>query len=100
MLIKYNILSKMSSIYDLKIFIQSNPKQELAAKVSSFSFKKYGFKNVEILRLNNVIELKNNLNNTYFRGGKKIVYNSPKLVKSHNLSFRSLIFYLCVTARA
>lgn len=75
MLIKYNILSKMSSIYDLKIFIQSNPKQELAAKVSSFSFKKYGFKNVEILRLNNVIELKNNLNNTYFRGGKKIVYN-------------------------
>ena len=65
----------MSSIYDLKIFIQSNQKQELAAKVSSFSFKKHGFKNVEILRLNNVIELKNNFNKTYFRGGKKIVYD-------------------------
>ena len=73
MIIKYNILSKMSSIYDLKIFIQSNQKQELAAKVSSFSFKKHGFKNVEILRLNNVIELKNNSDKTYFRGGKKIV---------------------------
>ena len=51
MLIKYKILSKMRTIYDLKIFIQSNPQQELAAKVSSFSFHKFGFKNIEIIKL-------------------------------------------------
>ncbi len=69
----------MSSIYDLKIFIQSNPKQELAAKVSSFSFIKHGYKNVEILKLNSVKELKNNFNKTFFRGGKKIVYDLDDL---------------------
>ena len=62
----------MSSIYDLKIFIQSNPKQELAAKVSSFSFIKHGYKNVEILKLNSVKELKNNFNKTFFVVERKL----------------------------
>ena len=86
-IIKYNILSKMSSIYDLKIFIQSNPKQELAAKVSSFI--KHGYKNVEILKLNSVKELKNNFNKTFFRGGKKIVYDLDDLQSFTLLRFRT-----------
>ena len=45
---------------NIKIFIQTNPQQELAAKVSKYSFNKFGFNNVELLKLNNVELLKNN----------------------------------------
>jgi len=69
----------MSSIYDLKIFIQSNPQQELAAKVSSFSFNKYGFKNIEIIKLKDVHQLNINFNKEYLRGGKKIFYDEKDL---------------------
>ena len=53
MLIKYNILSKMSSISNLKIYIQSNPNKNLLQKYQLF-FSKYGFKNVEILKLHEI----------------------------------------------
>ena len=66
MLIKYNILSKMRSLSNLKIYIQSNPQQELAAKVSSYSFIKYGFKNVEILKLHEINSLKDKFCRSFF----------------------------------
>jgi len=69
----------MKSIYDLKIFIQSNPQQELAAKVSSYSFKRFGFKNIEILHLNNIKELKDKFNKRYLRSGKKIIFKKNDL---------------------
>tara|TARA_Y100000591_G_scaffold332578_1_gene370490 strand:- start:7144 stop:8007 length:864 start_codon:yes stop_codon:yes gene_type:complete len=69
----------MRSIYDLKIFIQSNPQQELAAKVSSFSFNKFGFKNIEIIKLKDIVELNDKFNKKYLRGGKKIVYDEKDL---------------------
>ena len=43
---------------NIKIFIQTNPQQELAAKVSKYSFNKFGFNNIELLKLNNVEILK------------------------------------------
>lgn len=79
MLIKYKTLSKMKTIYDLKIFIQSNPQQELAAKVSSFSFHKFGFKNTEIIKLKDTNELNDKFNKRYLRGGKRISYNKNDL---------------------
>ena len=69
----------MRTIYDLKIFIQSNPQQELAAKVSSFSFHKFGFKNIEIIKLKDVNELNDKFNKGYLRGGKKIIYDEKDL---------------------
>ena len=79
MLIKYNILSKMSSISNLKIYIQSNPQQELAAKVSSYSFSKYGFKNVEILKLHEIDSLKDKFGKKYLRNGSMVKYDANDL---------------------
>ena len=79
MLINYNILSKMSSISNLKIFIQSNPQQELAAKVSSFSFSKYGFKNVEILKLHEIDSLRDKFGKKYLRNGSMTKFDPNDL---------------------
>jgi len=79
MLNKYNILSKMRSLSNLKIYIQSNPQQELAAKVSSYSFIKYGFKNVEILKLHEINSLKDKFGKKYLRNGSMIRYDPNDL---------------------
>lgn len=79
MLIKYNMLSKMSSLSNLKIYIQSNPQQELAAKVSSYSFSKYGFKNIEILKLHEVNSLKDKFGKKYLRSGSMVKYDPDDL---------------------
>ena len=60
---------------NIKIFIQTNPQQELAAKVSKYSFNKFGFNNVELLKLNNVELLKNNFGKKYYRNGKLVEFD-------------------------
>lgn len=69
----------MRSPLNLKIYIQSNPQQELAAKISLFSFKKYGFNNVEILKLHEFNSLKNKFGKKYLRHGKLVKYDPRDL---------------------
>ena len=54
----------------MKIFICTNKFQKLAAKVSAYSFAKYGFNDIEILEIENHKVLKDKLNSTYLRNGK------------------------------
>ncbi len=60
---------------NIKIFIQTNPQQELAAKVSKYSFNKFGFNNIELLKLNNVELLKKNFGKRYYRNGKLVQFD-------------------------
>ena len=69
----------MISPLNLKVYIQSNPQQELAAKISLFSFKKYGFNNVEILKLHEFASLKNKFGKKYLRHGKFVKYDPDDL---------------------
>jgi len=78
----------MKNIYDLKIFIQSNPNQELAAKVSAYSFSKFGFKNITIMKLNENHLLSKQFYRKFLRGGSKKIYDPNDLQ-----SFTLLRFY-------
>jgi len=69
----------MSSIYNLKIFIQTNPQQELAAKVAAYSFIRYGFNNVELIKLHDVNLLKDKFGENYLRSGRIINYDQKDL---------------------
>ena len=69
----------MRSPLNLKIYIQSNPQQELAAKISLFSFKKYGFNNVEILKLHEFSSLKNKFGKKYLSLGRFVKYDPHDL---------------------
>ena len=69
----------MNSIYNLKIFIQSNPNQELAAKVSAYSFSKYGFNNITIMKLKENQVLNKYFYSEFFRGGSKKIYDPNDL---------------------
>lgn len=53
----------------MKIFIQSNKYQLIAAKVAKFSFERFNY-DVEIMNFENYEILKKNLNNTILRNGK------------------------------
>ncbi len=64
---------------NIKIFIQTNPQQELAAKVSKYSFNKFGFNNIELLKLNNVEILKKNFGKKYYRNGKLVEFDPSDL---------------------
>ena len=64
---------------NLKIFIQTNPQQEIAAKVSMYSFVKFGFKNVKLLKLHNVEILKKNFGKKYYRNGKLVTFDPNDL---------------------
>ena len=64
---------------NLKIFIQTNPQQELAAKVSMYSFVKFGFKNVELLKLHNNEILRQNFGKKYLRNGKLVTFDPNDL---------------------
>jgi len=58
----------------MKIFIQANKYQYLAAKVAKYSFLKFHFNNVEILHVDDFSCLKNNIGNKYLRNSKLIEY--------------------------
>jgi hypothetical protein len=64
---------------NLKIFIQTNPQQELAAKVSMYSFIKFGFNNVELLKLHDVEVLKKNFGKKYYRNGQLVTFDPNDL---------------------
>lgn len=63
----------------MKVFIQSNKFQELAAKVSKYSFIKNGFKDVEIVNIEDCDILKRNFGRKYLRNGKITKYESNDL---------------------
>ena len=63
----------------MKVFIQSNKFQELAAKVSKYSFIKNGFKDVEIINIEDCDILKRNFGRKYLRNGKITKYESNDL---------------------
>jgi hypothetical protein len=58
----------------MKIFIQANKFQYLAAKVAKYSFLRFGFKEVDILHIDDFNCLKNNIGNKYLRNSKLIEY--------------------------
>ena len=64
---------------DLKIFIQSNLQQLAAAKVAEYSFKKQGFKNIEIMQLHENNILKEKYEKKFKRNGKVISFNPNDL---------------------
>ena len=72
----------------LNIYIQSNPQQNTAAKVSKFSFERFGFTNVRILNLDENNLLKGNFFNKFKRNGKIVSYDPTDLQ-----SFTLLRFY-------
>lgn len=72
----------------LNIYIQSNPQQNTAAKVSKFSFERFGFANVRILNLDENNLLKRNFYNKFKRNGKIVSYDPTDLQ-----SFTLLRFY-------
>jgi hypothetical protein len=49
----------------MKIFIQANKYQYLAAKVAKYSFLKFDFKEVDILHIDDFSCLKKNIGNKY-----------------------------------
>ena len=63
----------------MKVLIQSNKFQELAAKVSKYSFIKNGFKDVEIINIEDCDILKRNFGRKYLRNGKITKYESNDL---------------------
>ena len=54
----------------MKIFICANKYQKLAAKVSAYSFKRFGFDDIEILEIEKNEILNKKFNSTYLRKGK------------------------------
>lgn len=54
----------------MKIYICTNKFQKIAAKISAFSFKKFGFENIEILELERNELLMSKLNLSYLRNKK------------------------------
>ncbi len=64
---------------DLKIYIQTNPQQLLAAKVAEYSFKINGFENIEIINLTDNEILKNHFGKKYKRNGKIITFDPNDL---------------------
>jgi hypothetical protein len=63
----------------MKVFIQSNKFQELAAKVSKYSFIKNGFRDVEIINVEECDILNRNFGKEYLRNGKITKYESSDL---------------------
>lgn len=58
----------------MKVFIQSNKFQKLAAKVARYSFIKNGFDDVEILDLESCDILNRNIGKQYLRNGKLVSF--------------------------
>lgn len=58
----------------MKVFIQSNKFQKLAAKVARYSFIKNGFDDVEILDLESCDVLNRNIGKQYLRDGKLVSF--------------------------
>ena len=58
----------------MKVFIQSNKFQKLAAKVARYSFIKNGFDDVEILDLESCDILNRNVGKQYLRNGKLVSF--------------------------
>ena len=72
----------------MKIYIQSNPQQEVAAKIAKHTFLKHGAKNIILLNLFENRTLIKNFGKTYLRNGKLIKFNPDDLQ-----SFTLLRFY-------
>ena len=78
----------------MKIYIQSNRFQQIAAKVSEDTFKSFGLK-TEIILVENFSEITNFFGSSYIRKGKKVIFKDdlqsftllrfliPKLSKSN-----------------
>ena len=58
----------------MKVFIQSNKFQKLAANVARYSFIKNGFNDVEILELESCDVLNRNIGKQYLRNGKLVTF--------------------------
>ena len=58
----------------MKIYICTNRFQKIAAKVSAYSFSRFGFKNIEILETEKINILNQKFNLSYLRNGKKKLY--------------------------
>jgi len=59
----------------MKVFIQSNKFQKLAANVARYSFIKNGFNDVEILDLESCNILNRNIGKQYLRNGKLVIFD-------------------------
>ena len=57
----------------MKIYIQSNRFQQLAAKVSEDTFKSFGLE-TEIILAENYKQITNFFGNSYIRKGKKVIF--------------------------
>ena len=64
---------------NLKIFIQSNPQQKIAADVARYCLHRNGYKNVEVIDLYDNKYLKNNFGKKYKRNGKLINFEPNDL---------------------
>ena len=60
----------------MKVYIQSNSYQRLAAKVAAYSFKKQGVSDVNIIDIDDFPILKKKIGAVYLRNGKKTVYKN------------------------
>jgi len=60
----------------MKVYIQSNSYQRLAAKVAAYSFKKQGVIDVNIIDIDDYPILKKQIGKIYLRNGKKTVYKN------------------------
>ena len=76
----------------MKVLIQSNKFQELAAKVSKYSFIKNGFKDVEIINIEDCDILKRNFGRKYLRNGKITREEGVNLVKKFDHEFPKKYF--------
>ena len=63
----------------MKVYIQSNRFQNIAAKVAKYSFVKNGYENVEIINLENNETLKKFFGKKYKRKGKKVTFTTDDL---------------------
>tara|TARA_Y100001970_G_scaffold286896_1_gene410193 strand:- start:380 stop:1234 length:855 start_codon:yes stop_codon:yes gene_type:complete len=63
----------------MKVYIQSNRFQNIAAKVAKYSFVKNGYENVEIINLENNETLKKFFGKKYKRKGKKVTFTIDDL---------------------
>ena len=73
---------------NLTIYIQTNPQQLPAAKVSKYSFERFGFKDVNILELNKIEAITKYFYKEYKRNGKTLKYDPYDLQ-----SFTPIRFY-------
>jgi len=60
----------------MKVYIQSNSYQRLAAKVAAYSFRKQGVSDVNIIDIDDFPILKKKIGGVYLRNGKKTVYKN------------------------